>query len=64
VRVTIENTMGDFTHKAMVEGAGVTADEVLQELLECMLGAGFQQESVKEAILGKAEEIEEDKTTE
>jgi len=59
MKVTIENIMGDFTHKAMVEGAGVTADEVLQELLECMLGAGFHTNSVKEAILGKAEEYED-----
>ena len=45
--------------ESIVTDVGVTADDVLQECLDCMLGMGFAAVSVKEAILGKAEEYED-----
>ena len=52
-------TIVDKDNMASVDHSGVTAPEVLQECLDCMLGMGFQSESVKEAVLGKAEEYGE-----
>ncbi len=58
MRITIENIIDGVNHKTIVESPGVTADEVLGECLQCMAGVGFAEESIKEAVLGKAEEYE------
>ena len=59
MKITIETIeVDEHPHKSVVQGTGVTADEVLQECIQAMLGMGFQEESVEEAIRAKAEEIQ------
>ena len=60
MRITIEQTIDDKIYRSIVDEGGVTADEVLQECIQAMLGKGFQEVSIKDAILTKAEEYEED----
>ena len=59
MRVTIQNVVSDSTNSCTVESSSVTATEVLQDCIQAMLGSGFHPNSVKEAILEKAEEYEE-----
>ena len=61
MRVIIENELDGFVHKSIVESNGVTASEVLDECLRCMLGLSFAEVSIKDAVLGKAEDYEEEK---
>ena len=59
MKVTIEQTVDGKVYKSIVDEDGLSATEVLQECIQCMLGRGFQEESIKEAILGKAEEYDD-----
>ena len=54
MKITIENEGNTCT----VETGDVTAVDILQCCLHAMLGVGFHPESVKEAVLAKAEEIQ------
>jgi len=58
VKVIIQNIIDGVTYESTRTGNGVTASEVLDECLDCMSGMGFHAESIKEAVCGKAEEIE------
>jgi len=58
MRIIIEQTIEDNTNSCTVESNSTTATEVLQDCLQAMSGMGFQPESIKEAILEKAEEYE------
>jgi hypothetical protein len=60
MKVTIEHTIDGVTHKAVVESTGETAMEVLQECLQCMAGVGFAGCIIKEAVLEKADECEQE----
>lgn len=53
-------------HSSIVTTNEEHIDEVLNYIIQALLGYGFQSESINSAICGKAEEYEEihDKTTE
>ena len=59
MRVTIEQRIADKVYSSIVDEDGVSASEVLQECIQAMLGRGFQEVNIKEAILEKAEEYED-----
>ena len=59
MKVIIQQVVPDNTSSCIVESGSVTATEVLQDCLQAMLGSGFHPNSIKEAILEKAEEYEE-----
>lgn len=56
MKITIEDP--DTATKTIIDTPNVTCDDVLQDFIQAMLGQGFQLDSVKSAILGKAEEYD------
>lgn len=54
------NGMGDTMNYGYTASKGglLTADEVLSAMLDAMKGFGFMENSIAEAVISKAEELE------